>query len=200
MMDDRRIEAVIIGGSAGSMEALLELLSPLSATTPIPVIVVCHIHPEDQGELVSYYQRQLIIPVGEAQVREPIERGHVYFAPAGYHLLVETDKTFTLTADEKVNYSRPSIDVCFDSAAFCWADRLAAIILTGASSDGAEGIRAVKRYGGMTIAQNPVEAAHSVMPQASIDTGHIDHVWSVHEIGVFLTSLDGSTKKHKAEL
>ncbi|MFH1157211.1 MAG: chemotaxis protein CheB [Pseudomonadota bacterium] len=182
-------KALVMGGSAGSLEVLLKLFGFLPRHFPVPVIAVCHLHPNDDGGLVSYFRRQVPVLVEEAGDKEAAKSGHIYFAPANYHLMVEPDKTFSLSVDPKVNFSRPSIDVLFDSAATVWAHELLGIILTGASSDGAAGIVSIKRYGGMTIAQDPKEAAYSAMPQAAIDTGSVDEILTVDEIGSVLQQI-----------
>jgi len=192
---NKRYEAVVIGGSAGSMDVLLSFLSLLPPQFYFPIVVICHLHPEDDGGLVEYFKSQLQIKVVEAREKERLQNSHIYFPPANYHLLVERDGSFALSIDKKVNYSRPSIDVFFESAAVCWAEKLIGIILTGASRDGAEGIRSIKRHGGLTLAQDPGEAVHPVMPQAAIDTGCVDKVFTTIEIGNFLSTIAGRTRK-----
>jgi two-component system chemotaxis response regulator CheB len=185
----KEYETVVIGGSAGSLDVMGKLFSSLAPDFAFPIIVVCHLHPEDHGGTVNHYKRSTGLAVEEAVYGEAVKSGRIYFPPADYHLLVEMDKTFSLSADEKVNYSRPSIDVFFESAAMCWANSLVGIILTGASVDGKSGIAAIKKYGGLTIAQRPDEAAYPLMPRAAIDSGKVDQIWSVDEIGTFLSKL-----------
>ncbi len=167
-------EAVVIGGSAGSIKVLISLLGNLPQGYPLPVIIAAHLHPSDQGGLARLMDSQASIRVTEACEKCPIEPGCVYTAPADYHLLVEHDKTFALTVDDRVNYARPSIDVLFESAAFVYGRRLAGILLSGANSDGARGIAAIKRLGGLTIVQAPDTAQCPMMPQAAINTGCVD--------------------------
>ena len=169
-------EAVVMGGSAGSLPVLTSLLGDLPKDFSMPVIVVVHLHPSDEGGLAALLDSQVAIRVREAGDKLPVRPGSAYTAPADYHLLVEHDRTFALTVDERVNHSRPSIDVLFESAAFVFGDRLAGILLSGASKDGASGIAAIKRSGGLTIVQAPDRAEHSVMPQAAIDTGCVDRL------------------------
>ena len=154
---------------------------------------VCHLHPLDDGGLFDFFSRQMAHNIKEADDKEQIRQGTVYLAPANYHLLVESDKTFALSVDPKVNYSRPSIDVLFESAALAWTDTLMGIILTGASSDGAFGISTIKCNGGVTIAQYPADAAYSVMPQAAVNTGEIDHILSVDKISAVLEKMGSTT-------
>jgi two-component system chemotaxis response regulator CheB len=117
--------------------------------------------------------------------KDPIERGHVYVAPADYHLIVDPDG-FALSTEGAVHYSRPSIDVLFDTAADVYSDRLAAVILTGANDDGAYGMQRVRRRGGLTIAQDPETAARPDMPRAAIATGAVEHVVALDAIAPFL--------------
>jgi two-component system chemotaxis response regulator CheB len=124
--------------------------------------------------------------VRQADEKESIKGGVIYFAPPDYHLLIEKDGTFSLTHDLPVNYSRPSIDVLFETAADVFKTRLLGIILTGANHDGAEGIRAISRYGGTTIAQDPETAEYPEMPKAAIKTGCIQHIMKLEDISRFL--------------
>jgi two-component system chemotaxis response regulator CheB len=179
-------QALVIGGSAGSMEALLILFSKLPEDYPIPVMVAVHLHPSDTGELVDFFRAHSGKRVKEACEKEAIQSGCIYFAPSNYHLLVEPDKTFSLSVDDKVNYARPSIDLLFESAAFAYLEGLTGILLTGANQDGAKGICTIKKFGGLTMVQDPLTAKYPVMPQAAIDTGCVDRVLSVENIGELL--------------
>jgi two-component system chemotaxis response regulator CheB len=187
-MKTNRYKAIVIGGSAGSMEALLRIFSGLPSTFRLPIIIVCHVHPNDNGGLVECFCLQTCLNIKEADDKEPIRPGCLYFPPANYHLLVELDETFCLTIDPKVNYARPSIDVLFESAAFVYGDQLIGILLTGANHDGAEGISVIKNKGGHTIVQHPDSAQCPVMPQAAIDTGDVDAILSIQQITDFIRS------------
>ena len=169
-------EAVVIGGSAGSMPVLISMLRDLPPDYPLPVIVATHLHPSDQGDLAGLMDSRTSIRVQEAREKHFIEPGIVYMAPADYHLLVEHDKTFALTVDARVNYARPAIDVLFESAAFVYGKQLVGILLSGANSDGAQGLAAIKQYGGLTVVQAPETAQCPVMPQAAIDMGCVDRL------------------------
>ena len=184
-------KAITIGGSAGALEALSLIFSVLPTKFNLPIIIICHLHPGDDGGLVEFFSQQKagIFKVKEVVDKELVQTGHIYFPPANYHLLVEREKTFALSIDEKVNYSRPSIDVFFESAALAWGNELIGILLTGANKDGAVGIQAIKRHGGLTIAQNPEDAAHPVMPLAAINTGSVDKILSLTEICEFLVKI-----------
>lgn len=160
-------KAVVIGASAGAVQALLALLPALPASFPLPVLVVVHVPPDRENMLVSLLQTKCRLTVKEAEDKEPIAPGVVYFAPSDYHLLVEPGASLALSADEAVNYSRPSIDVLFESAADAYGPDLVGVILSGANHDGAAGLKAVGEAGGVTIIQDPAEAMASAMPQAA---------------------------------
>ncbi len=180
------LKGIVLGASAGGVQALGTLLAMLPAGLPVPLVIVQHIHPAEDDGLTEIFEHRCSLPIKEAEDKEEILAGTVYFAPADYHLLIEREGTFALSVDEKVNYARPSLDVLFISAAHVWASQLLAIVLTGANNDGAEGIRCIKEYGGVTIAQDPATAPFAAMPQAAIDTGAIDRVLSLDEIGEFI--------------
>jgi len=182
-------KAVVIGGSAGGVEALNVILSALSENFALPVLVVQHLHPSDDGSFALHIARNTKLSVVEPIDKALIECGHVYTAPANYHMLVERDGTIGLSVDERVNWSRPSIDVLFESAALVWGESLIAVILSGANADGAKGICSVKKAGGFTIAQDPASAETRVMPQAAIDTGAVDKALRPEEIGQLLAGL-----------
>lgn len=169
-------EAVVIGGSAGSIEVLVSLLGTLPKNYPLPIIIAIHLHPSDQGDLAALMDSQTSIEIKEAREKHPIEPGSVYTAPADYHLLVEHDKTFALTVDDRVHYARPSIDVLFESAAFVYGKKLTGILLSGANNDGAHGLAVIKQSGGLTIVQAPETAQCPAMPQAAIDIGCVDRL------------------------
>nr|WP_319395492.1 chemotaxis protein CheB [uncultured Desulfobacter sp.] len=169
-------EAVVIGGSAGSIEVVLSLLGNLQPDYPLPIIIVIHLHPSDRGGLAGQMDGQTAIRVKEAREKAPIEPGTVYTAPADYHLLVEHDKTFALSVDDRVNYARPSIDVLFESAAFVYGKNLIGILLSGANNDGAQGLSVIKRAGGLTVVQAPETAQYPVMPQAAVNIGCVDQL------------------------
>ncbi|NDY73797.1 chemotaxis protein CheB [Desulfobacter hydrogenophilus] len=185
-MKTNRYKAIVMGGSVGSMEALLEIFSGLPRNFRLPIIIVCHVHLHDNGGVVNFFRLQNPLNIKTADDKEPIRPGYIYFAPANYHLLVEQDETFSLTVDSKVNYSRPAIDVLFESAAFVYGEQLIGIVLTGANHDGAKGISCIKKMGGQTIAQNPDTAECPVMPLAAINTGDVDAILSIQQIRGFI--------------
>jgi len=185
----RPYELVVIGGSAGSLDALLGVLPRLPRDFPWPLAIVVHLHPRQEGGFVDLMDRRCPLQVKEAEDKEAITPGYVYFAPANYHLLVEQDRTFSLSSEEKVNYSRPSIDVLFESAAEACRSGLIGVILTGASDDGARGLLRVKEHGGLAVVQNPATADHAAMPRAALEAANPDHVLAVWEIAELLASL-----------
>lgn len=159
--------ALVIGASAGAVEALLHILPALPATAP-PILVAVHVPPDRANSLVPLLQARCALRVKEAEDKEPAVDGTVYFAPPDYHLLVERDGGLALSSDELVHYSRPSIDVLFETAADAWGAGLIGVILTGANQDGAAGLQAVARAGGEVLVQDPAQAVASAMPQAAL--------------------------------
>ena len=179
-------EAVVIGVSAGGLYALTHILGALPAGFPAPVIVVQHRSRDERFLLEEVLQTKCRVHIKQADEKEEIMPGIVYVAPADYHLLIEKDKTFSLSFDEPVNYSQPSIDILFETAAEVYKNKLLGIILTGANSDGAKGIKSIRKRGGITIAQQPDTADYPVMPKAAIKTGSIQHVMTLDQIRDFL--------------
>lgn len=162
------VEAVVIGASAGGVHALLTLLSGLPEHFSLPIIAVLHLPKERDSRLADVFQQRLGMTVREAADKEPIAPSTLYFAGSGYHLSIEMDRTFSLSCEEPVNYSRPSIDVLMDSAADAYGPNLAGVLLTGANFDGAAGLARIKQRGGLTAVQDPAEAQVATMPQAAI--------------------------------
>ena len=182
-------DAVVIGVSAGGIEALTKVISRLRPDFPVPLIIVQHRSPEADDFLVGHLNEKSVVTVKEAEGREPLCPGVVYIAPPDYHLLIEEDRTFSLSQEERLHFSRPSIDVLFDTAADAFGPSLVGIILTGANSDGSAGLKKIKEGGGMTIVQDPATAYVSVMPKAAIQATEVDHILPLDEIGLFLNSL-----------
>lgn len=186
---ERPTAAVAIGASAGGVEALLQLLTGLPKGYPLPVIVVMHVADDRSSLLSEVFGYRLDVPVREASDKQAIEPGTVYFAPAGYHLLVENDLSFSLSCDPREHYSRPSIDVMMDSAADAWGPGLAGFLLTGANEDGAAGLSRIGKAGGLTVVQDPAEAQSSTMPQAAIDLQSPDFVLPLKDIKTLIARL-----------
>jgi two-component system, chemotaxis family, protein-glutamate methylesterase/glutaminase len=188
------IELIVIGASWGGLEAVERVLRTLPPGFDTPIAVAQHRAVDSgSGALSQMLRKHSGRDVCEPGDKDTIERGRVYVAPPDYHLIVEPDG-FALSTEGAVRYSRPSIDVLFDTAADIYGDRLAAVILTGANDDGAYGIRRVRRRGGLTIAQDPETAARADMPLAAIATGDVQHVLPLDEIGPFLSRAVGDAR------
>jgi two-component system chemotaxis response regulator CheB len=184
------IQAIVIGGSAGAIDALSAILPRLPADFPIPVVVVVHVSGHRPSLLAQVIGQQCRVTVCDAEDKAPLEPATVYMAPAGYHLLIERRHTLALSVDEPVNFSRPAIDVLFESAADAFGPRLAAVLLTGASEDGARGLARVGAAGGLTIVQSPATASSPTMPEAGVRLARPDHVLPLDQLGSFLARLD----------
>ncbi|AZF10993.1 Protein-glutamate methylesterase [Pseudomonas sp. R2-37-08W] len=186
------LEAIVVGASAGGVEALLSIFGGLPATFGLPIIAVLHLPDERRSQLAEVFARRLRIPVKEARDKESIEAGTLYFAGPGYHLSVEHDRSLSLSQEDRVHHSRPAIDFLFASAADTYGRGLLAILLTGANQDGARGLAHVKQSGGITVVQDPAEARIAVMPLAALALHTPDHILSLSQIGSLLASLEPS--------
>ena len=171
-----RAKAVAIGASAGGIDALFTLLDGLQPPVAAPILVVLHLPENHESRLVEVFASRLDVPAEEAQPHAPVAPGRVYFAPPGYHLLVEADRSFSLSCDAPVMFSRPSIDVLMESCAEAYGEKLLGVVLTGANEDGARGLARIAALGGLTAVQDPAEAAHSAMPEAAIRAARPDFV------------------------
>ncbi len=184
-------EAVVIGVSAGGLKALTAILPRLSPTMIQSVIIVQHLSPDSDDFLVQYFDKLCPLRVKEAEDKMPVEKATVYFAPANYHLLVEEDRSFALSTAERVQYSRPAIDVLFETAAEVFRERLAGLILTGANSDGTQGIKTIRRFKGFAIVQSPDTAEADTMPRSAIAAG-ADAIVELKDIAPFINQLMSS--------
>ncbi|HEY1166690.1 MAG TPA: chemotaxis protein CheB [Chitinophaga sp.] len=164
-----RYKLVVIGGSAGSLDIMLRIAADIPANTQVSFIIVLHRKSGQHSVLKELLSDRTKLPVRDVEDKEPILPGTIYVAPCDYHLLLEHDHTFSLDVSEKVNYSRPSIDVTFESAAPLYSDSLIGILLSGANADGAEGMKAIAHYGGFTIVQLPATAEVGYMPQQALN-------------------------------
>lgn len=185
----KTFELIIIGGSAGSLQVILKLLPELRFTIPVAIAIVLHRKSSSDETLVDLLSTKISWPVREVEEKEPILPFHIYIAPADYHLLVESDHTFALDVSEKVNYSRPSIDITFESAAEVYGPKLLAILLSGANADGQEGMKNIKAAGGTCIVQNPDTAEVAYMPMMAIGAVEIDKILHAEEIAPYLNEL-----------
>ncbi|WP_037472879.1 chemotaxis protein CheB [Simplicispira psychrophila] len=182
-------QTIVIGGSAGSIDALAVLLSALPASLRASVLVVLHLPRNRPSLLCHIFQKRCALPLREAQDKEPIAPGTVYFAPPDYHLLVDAGPTLALSVDPPVHYSRPCIDVLFESAADAYGAQLIGIVLSGANQDGASGLAAMHAGGGLSIVQDPASAPVSTMPKAALQRTADSQVLSPQGIAALLVSL-----------
>jgi len=187
------IEAIVIGASAGGVEALLSIFGNLPKGFGLPIIAVLHLPDERRSHLAEVFARRVSMPVVEARDKELIEPGTLYFAGPGYHLSVEHDRSLSLSQEDRVHHSRPAIDYLFESAADSYGKGLLAILLTGANQDGAQGLLHVQQHGGTTVVQDPAEARVAVMPRAALALHTPDHILTLSRIGDLLASLESSS-------
>jgi two-component system chemotaxis response regulator CheB len=192
VVDLHRVRAAAIGASYGGVEALLALLPALRPHRGVPVFVVLHQSRDRPSVLAEILAPRCHLPVLEAQDQEPVVPGTVYVATPDYHLLLDRGPRLALSIDEPVNYSRPAIDVLFESAADEYGPGLLALLLTGASADGALGLQAVRRAGGQAVVQDPAEARAPAMPRAALAAGPVEAVLSLEEIKSMLSMLEAA--------
>lgn len=185
-MKKRTFEAVVIGASAGALDALSAILPKLPERYSLPVIVVVHMPPDKKSVLADLLQSKCQMKIKEGEDKEPLNPGTVYLAPPDYHLLVEQGRALSLSSDEPVLFSRPSIDVLFESAADVYREGLIGVILTGANNDGAQGLYEVIKTGGIGLVQTPKQASSSAMPQAALDLCPQAHALSLEKIATYL--------------
>lgn len=188
-MNATSVQAVVVGASAGALEALSAILPALPQNYLPPILLVVHVPPDKESLLASILDAKCHMKVHEAEDKETIEAGTIYVAPPGYHLLVEKDRTLSLSTEEEVHFSRPSIDVLFETAADAYGDQLVGIVLTGANDDGAEGLRAIADAGGIAVVQQPDMAFSPFMPQAALHACPSARVMSLDKLAAWLQSL-----------
>jgi len=182
---------VVIGGSAGGLEAIEEMTRSLPGDYPVPIVAVLHLRSGFAKDYLTYFNR-LKLKVIEAEEKTIPQPGCFYVAPPGYHLLLEKDGSFALSVDEPVNWARPSIDVFFETAADAIGNRIAGIIVSGANEDGAAGLAAIRAAGGTCIVQDPEEAEISMMPKAAMTRAAVGAGMKISEIGKWLLDLGES--------
>lgn len=178
----RRFAAVVIGASAGGVNALLEILPGLPVSCPYPVVTVLHVMRGRQNQLVEVFGQRLALRVEEAADKQEPAAGTLYFAPADYHLSIEEEGVFSLSLEPPVHFARPAIDITMESAADVYGPELMGILLTGANHDGAAGMAAIGAAGGLTVVQDPAEAQVSVMPAEAIRLRAPDLVLPLRDI------------------
>jgi two-component system chemotaxis response regulator CheB len=165
----RRFEAVVIGGSAGGVDALVALLPAIPAGYSLPVFCILHMPGDRESRLAELFDERLPLRVKEAADKEEIVPGTIYFAGPGYHLSVERDRTFSISCEPPVHFARPAIDVLMESSADAYGPGLAGILLTGANHDGADGMARIRARGGFTVVQDPADAQVPTMPVSAIN-------------------------------
>jgi len=185
-----KYKAIVIGTSAGGMEALRILFSSIKKNLKLPIIIVQHVSPHSQSYLSEYLKKFTDLNVKEADEKEKITISNVYIAPSNYHTLIELDESLSFTVEPRVSYARPSIDVLFESAAYCYRSQLIGIILTGGNYDGTSGLKLIEKMEGFTIVQNPQEAEVDSMPKAAIKSCKINFIGNLKEIAEKINELE----------
>jgi two-component system chemotaxis response regulator CheB len=187
-------EIVVVGTSWGGLSALRELIVRLPGTLGVPVVVIQHRHKQSDHLLTTLLQDETSLCVCEVEDKSPMTAGNVYVAPADYHLLIEPG-FFSLSMDEPVRFSRPSIDVTFESAADAYGARAVGVVLTGANADGAAGLRRIVSRGGLAFVQMPATAESPTMPQAAINAVPEARVLTIAEIAAAIATLPAPAGK-----
>ncbi|NIJ54303.1 chemotaxis protein CheB [Dyadobacter arcticus] len=192
-MEEDRLETscqlLVIGGSAGSLDVLFKLLPRLKAGLTFPIVVILHRRNSVESFLAELLASKTVLPTREVDDKDPVVPGNIYLAPADYHLLIEKNRTFSLDYSEKVNFSRPSIDVTFESASEIYGKALVALILSGANEDGTQGMLCIQKRGGRTIAQKPESAQMPFMPQNAISRGAVNYILDIEQMSTFINEL-----------
>lgn len=178
----------IIGGSSGSLDVLLSVFSLFQPLPQAAIIIVLHRKSFRDSMLPELFTLHTSLIIKEAEEKEVITAGYVYIAPADYHLLVEADGTLSLDVSEKINYSRPSIDISMETAAEAYRNKVVGILLSGANADGVIGLQKIKGCGGITIAQDPITAIVDYMPRQAITRGAASLVLTPKEIADFINN------------
>jgi two-component system chemotaxis response regulator CheB len=191
--DPRQFKAIVIGASAGGIDAMLIILSAIPADFQLPIVLILHLPSGAESRLPELVAHHAKISAKEAFDKEKLERGVIYIAPSNYHLLIDPDRCFSLSAEEPLNYSRPSIDILFQSAADAFGEELVGVLLTGANEDGVQGLKAIQRQGGYTLVQDPKTAVARTMPDAALKSMRPDGLMTLNEIGDFLAKLKEKT-------
>jgi len=184
--------AVVIGASAGAIEALSKILPTLPRDFRLPILIVIHLPPDRESVVAELFRNKCALPVREAEDKEMIADGTIYFAPPDYHLLVEEDRILSLSSEEPVNFSRPSIDLLFETAADAYGSELLGVVLTGANNDGAAGSRKIAASGGTVLVQQPSEAQVNTMPLAALAACPAARVLKLDEIANYLREMGKS--------
>ena len=184
-----KCDALIIGGSAGSLDVLLKVLPVLNPAIDFPILIVVHRKHGTDSLLPELLSGRTKLAVKEVEEKEQIVPGTIYIAPSDYHTLIERDHTFSLDYSEKVNYSRPAIDVTFQTAAEVYKDKLVCVLLSGSNADGVNGLKSVKLFGGKAVVQDPESAQVAYMPAQAVAQVKIDHVLAIEDMAEFINLL-----------
>lgn len=198
MHESRKFRILLIGASAGGVSAIRWFLSHLSPEFQAPIVIVQHLPPTARLDVGLIYGAGTGRKVIEVEDKMRLERGVAYMACPNYHLLLERDGTIALSQDPPVNHSRPSIDLMFDSGARAYGSLAAGVLLTGANSDGAEGLRAIHRAGGLTLVQDPDDAEATAMPRAALRLFEPDLVAALSGIVAYLNQATGMEMEEEA--
>jgi len=189
-MNEKKIKAVVIGGSAGSFSVVIKILKALPKNYKIPIILSMHRLKHVRKGFLEALKLKSNINIVEPDDKEKIRPGVAYVAPANYHMFIELGNTIALSTEDMVNYSRPSIDLTLESAGYVYKDKLVGIILSGANRDGAFGMKKIKDYGGRTIIQKPSDCKVETMPRAAQSVTEIDEVLDTQGIIDMLLKLN----------
>ena len=185
-------EVVVIGGSAGSLKVLLQILPNLTAIPTFSIVIILHRKNAEDSTLEELIAMKTTLPVKEVEDKTLLEPGFIYIAPSDYHLLFEKNGLLSLDISEKVNYSRPSIDVSFESASEVYKSSLVGILLSGANSDGTQGLKAIQNADGKTIVQKPDTAEMPFMPNHAIQNTTPDFILNIEEMLLLLESINSN--------
>jgi len=183
-------KVIVFGGSAGSLLALMQILPQLPVINSFAIVIVLHRKSTDEETLEELIKLKSVIEVKQVEDKTPLLPGFIYVAPSNYHLLFEKNKLLSLDISEKINYSRPSIDVSFESAAEVYKNQLIGILLSGSNSDGTQGLKAIQNEGGTIVIQDPESAEMPFMPTNAILNTTPDFVLNIQEIVQFILSID----------
>ncbi|MDX1627527.1 MAG: chemotaxis protein CheB [Fulvivirga sp.] len=186
---NNKFKAVVIGGSAGSFQGIVKILSSLPKSFPLPIIMCLHRLKHVRNGFVEALSIKSIAEITEPYDKENIKKGRVYLAPANYHMSIELGHYFGLSTEPMYNNSRPSIDITLSTAAYVYRDKLIGILLSGANKDGGQGMKSIKDRGGLTIVQEPAECLIDTMPKAALSLTNIDYTLKIDEIVNFLNEL-----------
>lgn len=180
------IKTIVLGGSAGALDALAVILPTLPRTFAVPIVLAVHLPPDRPSHLAHVLSMHCLLDVKEVEDKEPLIPGAIHVAPPNYHVLLERGDRLALSVDDPVHFSRPSIDVLFESAAVAYGSAVLGVLLTGANEDGARGLLAIRRTGGLTVVQSPETSLVRTMPESALRLAADHQVLAVTEIGPFL--------------